>query len=259
MRIIERTTRFALWARRLSFSAVVVLSSIIILRHVIGLKVGLLVLGLAVATLSALSALILAVLAYIRIWHTGDRGWRRATYAIIVSLIVMSPGFVAFVRSISYPQIFEVSSDLRAPVARLRPPGFVEPKRTQQSLGEVALARYFPLISPKIYPVEPRNMMEIVQTLVEANKWSVLDVRSEFADFGDGHIHAVARSTVFRFEDDIHIRVRPVADGVQVDMMSSARFGNHDLGANGRRIERFFGQLNARMATLPDSIKNTTP
>jgi uncharacterized protein (DUF1499 family) len=45
------------------------------------------------------------------------------------------------------------------------------------------------------------------------------------------------------FREDISIRVRTASGVVRVDMRSASRYGNHDLGSNARRIERFLSDL----------------
>lgn len=44
---------------------------------------------------------------------------------------------------------------------------------------------------------------------------------------------------LFRFVDDVVVRVRPEGSGSRVDVRSKSRDGQGDLGANAKRIERF--------------------
>lgn len=66
-----------------------------------------------------------------------------------------------------------------------------------------------------------------------------------FSDPGAGTIEAVATSTVFGFQDDVVIRVRPDADGSGsvVDVRSRSRDGKGDLGVNAERIRTYVGRL----------------
>jgi uncharacterized protein (DUF1499 family) len=68
--------------------------------------------------------------------------------------------------------------------------------------------------------------------------WTVTDV-----DQNAGTIEAVATSRLFRFQDDIVIRVRPDGDGSRVDMRSKSRDGKGDLGANAARIRAYLAEL----------------
>ena len=65
------------------------------------------------------------------------------------------------------------------------------------------------------------------------------------ADPGAQTIEAVATSQLFRFQDDIVIRVRPEPDGSRVDMRSKSRVGQGDIGANTTRIRAFIAALEA--------------
>lgn len=66
------------------------------------------------------------------------------------------------------------------------------------------------------------------------------------ADAPTGTIEAVATTEVFRFQDDIAIRVRPVAGGSsRVDIRSKSRDGKGDIGANTARIRTYVARVEA--------------
>lgn len=68
------------------------------------------------------------------------------------------------------------------------------------------------------------------------------------ADDREGIIEAEARTLVFRFVDDVTIRIRLDEDAqTRVDVRSASRKGRADLGANARRIARFFRALDRRL------------
>lgn len=52
-------------------------------------------------------------------------------------------------------------------------------------------------------------------------------------------VEAVATSRIFRFQDDIVIRVKQHAPGARIDVRSRSRVGQGDLGANYARIKAF--------------------
>ncbi len=62
-------------------------------------------------------------------------------------------------------------------------------------------------------------------------------------DPASGSLEAVATSRLFRFKDDVAIRVRPAGSGSRVDVRSRSRDGRSDLGVNARRIEAFRAAL----------------
>jgi uncharacterized protein (DUF1499 family) len=50
---------------------------------------------------------------------------------------------------------------------------------------------------------------------------------------------ATARSRLFRFVDDVVVRVREAPDGALIDLRSKSRDGKGDMGVNARRIRTF--------------------
>lgn len=69
-------------------------------------------------------------------------------------------------------------------------------------------------------------------------RWTV--VRSDPAA---GLIEAEARTRLWRFVDDVTIRVIPGQGGTTISVRSASRVGKGDLGQNARNIRTFFGAL----------------
>lgn len=64
-----------------------------------------------------------------------------------------------------------------------------------------------------------------------------------------GEIRAEARTTLWKFVDDVEIRLSLDAEGqTRVDLVSASRKGSADFGANARRIDRFLRRLDAALA-----------
>jgi uncharacterized protein (DUF1499 family) len=78
---------------------------------------------------------------------------------------------------------------------------------------------------------------------------------AELAATGDesdiATLEATAATPVFGFRDSVVLRLRPSAEGTEVDMRSASNIGEHDLGQNARRIRWFFKQLD--LALQPGS------
>jgi len=73
--------------------------------------------------------------------------------------------------------------------------------------------------------------------------WTILE-----ADDLAGVIRAEARTLVFRFTDDVEIRIGLDENGqTRVDMTSASRVGKADLGTNARRIGGFLRGLDRRL------------
>lgn len=64
-----------------------------------------------------------------------------------------------------------------------------------------------------------------------------------------GEIVAEARTPLWKFTDDVWVRLSLDEDGqTRVDMASASRKGGGDLGTNARRIARFLRTLDARLS-----------
>jgi uncharacterized protein (DUF1499 family) len=68
--------------------------------------------------------------------------------------------------------------------------------------------------------------------------WEILHEDTE-----GGVLQALARTRLFRFEDDVVIRVRQTQDGARIDVRSRSRFGGGDRGANAARVRTFLSDL----------------
>jgi uncharacterized protein (DUF1499 family) len=91
----------------------------------------------------------------------------------------------------------------------------------------------YPDLAPIAVATPPDATFAAVKAAVEGFGWTIVD-----ADAGTGVIEATDTSHIFRFVDDIAIRIRPDAGGSRVDMRSKSREGRGDLGANAARIRR---------------------
>lgn len=79
------------------------------------------------------------------------------------------------------------------------------------------------------------------------------------ADDRKGVIVAEARTLLFRFVDDVRIRVTLDRNGqTRVDLRSASRKGKGDLGVNARRIGRFLRALDRRLGAAPEQILDPT-
>lgn len=70
--------------------------------------------------------------------------------------------------------------------------------------------------------------------------------RMQIVTAGTDYIHAVQRSRVFRFPDDLECHLP--ADERLVYLRSCARFGWYDFGVNRARVERLRQAVNRRLA-----------
>jgi hypothetical protein len=95
----------------------------------------------------------------------------------------------------------------------------------------------------------------VLETARSRARWRITET-----DPRRGRITAEARTLLWRFVDDVQIRVSLDAHGLtRVDVESRSRVGRADLGVNTRRIARFLHGLDrhlGRMAARPDPAEN---
>lgn len=83
-----------------------------------------------------------------------------------------------------------------------------------------------------------------VEVAQRTRGWTIVS-----SDPRGGEIVAEARTAVWKFTDDVWVRLSLDEDGqTRVDMASASRKGGGDLGANARRIARFLRTLDARLS-----------
>lgn len=96
--------------------------------------------------------------------------------------------------------------------------------------------RTLPLPFAELWPV-------VVETAERMPRWTVVE-----ADPAKGTLRAEARTVLWRFTDDVEVRVSLDEHGMtRVDLRSSSRVGSGDLGVNARRIARFLHRLDRRL------------
>ncbi len=254
----EPVSGLATWARNLAvFSVVAVIVSILIVRF------GFLEMKPALATffgalaLAGLSILI-GFLGFAAIWQNGTRGMGRILAAFLIDALVLAyPAYLA-IQYRRLPPIHDITTD------PIDPPRFDALSRLRTG-DDTNTAAYSGLYSaelqrkayPDIEPVElelsPERAYDITLRLANKRKWLVIDERPPQAPRRVGLIEAVARTPIMGFREDVAIRVQPDGDGSRVDIRSSSRYFDSDLGSNAARISKLIDDLNA--AADADALK----
>ena len=254
----EPVSGLATGARNLAvFSVVAVVVSILIVRF------GFLEMKPALATFfgalgcAALSILV-SLAAFAAIWQNGSRGMSRILLALLIDAVVLAyPAYLAL-QYRKLPPIHDVTTD------PIDPPRFEALARLRAGDG-VNTAVYAGLYSaeqqriayPDIEPVEleiPVNRAyAIALQLVNKRKWLVIDERAPQPERPIGRIEAVARTPIMGFREDVAIRVTPNGEDSRVDIRSSSRYFESDLGSNATRIAKLIDDINTAADT--DNIK----
>jgi hypothetical protein len=256
----EPVSSLATWSRNLAvFSVVAVVVSILIVRF------GFLEMKPALATffgalaLAGLSILV-GLAAFAAIWQNGSRGMGRILLAMLISLLVLAyPAYLAL-QYRKLPAIHDITTD------PIDPPRFEALARLRAGEGTNS-AVYAGLYSaeqqriayPDIETVElevpPQRAYEVALSLVNKRKWLVIDERPPQPPRRIGRIEAVARTPIMGFREDVSIRVTPDAEDSRVDIRSSSRYFESDLGSNAARVSKLIEDIN----TAVDNAKPTAP
>lgn len=205
-------------------------------------KNGLFLLGLAI--LLAVLAMVAGFGAFLKIWRTGAPGVGLATKAMLLAVLVLIwPGYLAVVAA-SLPVLHDVTTDLADP------PSFSRSRAALDARQGVLPAEFDRQNTPdqgedyndiKTITLElsPDEVLLLAQRAASNLGWQVIDTASPSGRVNTGRIDAIARSLLFRFPDDITIRIRAGAGDTRVDVRSVSRVGRHDFGSNARNIRDF--------------------
>ncbi|MGP2491668.1 DUF1499 domain-containing protein [Mesorhizobium sp. PUT5] len=255
----RRVSRSGRWSRRVGAFSLVLLLTVWTGHHFGLTETPAFLWVLALVALLAALALLLAGLAFSRLWKFGDEGGRDLTVGVLLAALVLVPyGFIGW-RVATLPALSDISTDQDdPPVLDLdtRTDGMnalVPPTPGEKRLQGQA----YPLVIGHRYDLPFDEALDAVETVVKEQRWQANaplpptdDVRDEVT------IAALARSFILDLPADVAVRVVTDGDSTLVDMRSASRYGRHDLGDNAARIVAFFDALDrevaGRIGTAPD-------
>lgn len=245
MRILIRTSKWAIWSRRFgSFALPLAIIPVLLHReHLISSDnfAVIEIVAMGIATL----ALLLAVGAFVRLWITGDQGWWKATMGLIFGLICLAPAVWLAALALRYPMVTDVTTDFSNPpqLVSFVPAHFIGPEERQ------AIETAFPNARSRTYPIDATQMFDVVSTLVDGYGWEPRARRAPQTSLDDGQINVVA-TTLLGWRDEVAIRISGTGDGSTVAMRSTSLVGIHDFGENGKRVEAFMLALDAQITNM---------
>ena len=245
----EPVSGLATWSRNLAvFAVITVLVSVIIVRF------GFLEMKPALATFfGALACAGLSILvglaAFVAIWQNGSRGMGRILLALLIDAAVLAyPAYLA-VQYRKLPPIHDITTD------PIDPPRFdaLAGLRTGEGANTAVYTGLYSaeqqrLAYPDIETVEldvpVQRAYEVTLQLVTKRKWLVIDERAPQLPRRTGRIEAVARTPIMGFREDVSIRATPDGEGSRVDIRSSSRYFESDLGSNAARVTKLIEDIN---------------
>lgn len=185
--------------------------------------------------LAAIAASALAALRY--------RAWFPSLVGMLgfLPLIAVTAGAIDGFR---YPAINDVATDLSDPPALEH--AATLPELAGRNLAfppenATVAALHYPELKPLHLNEPPLQVHQRARAIAESKQfgWTITREGENYGGF-----EAIAETRLFRWKDDVVIRIRPDGDGACiVDMRSRSREGKSDLGANARRIRHFLEAL----------------
>lgn len=188
--------------------------------------------------------------------------WGRLLWPLIA--IVIAGGFVgytsySFGKAATVPPIHDITTDLS------NPPDFdtltlradnreVVPDGGRADLAALDnVARWrrwheeaYADIQPILVPVSVPEAVAAAEELIAERGWELA-----VADPATGRVEATETVSIYRFKDDVVLRIMPNPNGPGsvVNMRSVSRVGISDLGVNGERIREFLADLSDATAS----------
>ena len=177
-------------------------------------------------------------------------GRRRAWSSTIIAAILLALVAGAAAPGSSAPPINDITTSPG------NPPPFLHAVQLPANRGrDMSYPKKFAVITRKSYPdlkalevnVSVQQVLPYVIDAVRVSGWTVTSINMQA-----GLIEATDTTPVFRFVDDIVIRMRPIDNQHTIlDLRSKSRDGRGDLGANARRIQRFAYEFDRLKKTAP--------
>jgi len=204
--------------------------------------------GFRVFLLGGLCGLIALVLGSIGLWRTraaaGREGRGRAMRGALLGVAILGLVAGAAGSARGLPRINDITTNPDDP------PVFVHAGQLPgndgrdlaypgASFAEQQRAAY-PDLAPIRLEMGLRDAFERAVHAAEALGWEV-----SYSDPPGGVLEATETSRIFRFVDDISVRLRADGAATLVDVRSKSRVGQGDLGANAKRIRAFRDRITA--------------
>ncbi|MEQ1768784.1 MAG: DUF1499 domain-containing protein [Devosia sp.] len=249
MRILVRTSKWAVWSRRIGALALPLAIIPVFLHrsHYIPSETFVVIeaVALALAAMAAFAGLV----AIVRLWFTGDRGWGRAVFGFLFGAICLAPAAWLAFEAIRLPATPDVSTDFNNPPSLV---SFV-PARFLSADERTRIEEAFPNARSRTYPIAVADMYPIVENLMISRGWDIRTRTLPVNAFDAGQINAIA-TTLLGWRQEVVLRITGSADGSTIAMRSASLSDFHDFAENGHRVEAFLLELDSLVTlTLRDA------
>jgi uncharacterized protein (DUF1499 family) len=205
------------------------------------------------AVLGAVIAVALSFVALAGIWQEGYTGAGKAVVGLAFGAVMLAGPLWSLPSLLALPRLHDVSTDPENPppfqkLAALRKDDGALPLAYGHSDAEIQ-AKAYPDIKPLPISRPTADTYSAVREAVQKLAWTIVQ-ETPPAGNGPGLIEATDRSKIFGFTDDVVIRVSGVGRSARVDVRSSSRHGDHDLGRNAGRVRVLFSEVKTRLSEI---------
>lgn len=246
--LLQRESKQARWSRRIAiFAAQIVLVSLLLHRfEILGTPAATNL--FAVGAFGGFIALTLALIASVRIWRLGLLGGEHAAAGALIGLLLLAGPAWYLPDLLVRPKINDVTTDFRSPpkfttIASMRQTDANPVNYPGNYVAEQQVDAY-PDIRPMVLERSAEETYDLVHEAVKRLGWQVVNKRQPNSN-QPGRIEAVTRTLLMGYQDDISIRVTSGPGEARIDARSASRYGEHDFGANAKRIRRLFTEVKA--------------
>lgn len=256
MRILIRTSKWAIWARRIGSLAVPLVILPVGMHHLRLIdSPSFFIVALLALAVSALAVLV-GIIALARLWHTGDRGWDKALSGFFLGLVCLAPfcwyGYLAW----TYPPVTDIATVPRGELPLLFLPDTAQMPPPLVLTAEQQAA-VFPNATTRTYPLDVTQLFALVDRMAAGQGWDIRQRREPGADGEPGRINARV-TTLAGWVEEVVLRVSAVPGGSALDMRSASINAPHDFGSNGGRISNFMVAMDNEVTTLLRDNPNVT-
>jgi uncharacterized protein (DUF1499 family) len=129
----------------------------------------------------------------------------------------------------------------------LAPPGPMERLKTYltTNVAETQEGHVFPELRPPLFATEAKATQDAVLAAMRSLGWREVQAI-------DGEVRAVAVSALFRFRDDVTVRLEATEGGTLLHARSASRIGKGDLAANAKHLRLLFAEVE-RLISMKDA------
>ncbi len=211
--------------------------------------------GMLAALVASLLGLVVGLLTLLTCLVTGRRrAIRSSSLAIIIALVVLALPILFVGNPFAFPGIHDITTDTENPPEyvdvlphRVDANSVIYEEKTMTPRGGAETdaihyrdvqAEAYPDIQPRVMDEAPAEAFGRALAAAEAQGWEIIA-----AVPNEGRIEATATTFWFGFKDDVVIRLAPEGEGTKLDIRSTSRVGQGDVGANAKRIRAYLASL----------------